>query len=100
MSPPSLRILMTTDAVGGVWIYATSLARALCGCGHQVSLVTLGPPPREDQRRDLAEVPALDLIVTDCALEWMDPGADDFLRTCERLQRLELQLAPDIVHLN
>ena len=49
MSLPSLRVLMTVDAVGGVWVYATNLARSLCERGCHVRLVTLGPPPRKDQ---------------------------------------------------
>lgn len=100
MSPPSLRILITVDTVGGVWVYATSLARALCGCGHRVSLVTLGPPPSDEQRRDVAGVPGLDLTVTDLVLEWMDPDGRDLSRALRRLALLERRLAPDIVHLN
>ena len=45
----SARILMTTDAVGGVWSYSTALATALAKRGHEVLLVTLGPPPQRDQ---------------------------------------------------
>ena len=100
MSPPSLRILMTADAVGGAWVYATSLARALCGGGHQVCLVTLGPPPRDDQRREVAGVTGLDLTVTDLALEWTDSEGRDFSRAMRCLAELERRLTPDIVHVN
>lgn len=100
MSPPSLRIMMTADAVGGAWVYATALARALCGRGHQVCLVTLGPPPREDQRREVAGVTGLDLTVTDLALEWVDPEGRDLSRARECLVELERRLNPDVVHLN
>ena len=43
------RILMTTDAVGGVWVFATALARALARDGYRVHLVVLGPPPSGEQ---------------------------------------------------
>ena len=33
MASPARRILMTTDAVGGVWTYATELVRGLCERG-------------------------------------------------------------------
>jgi hypothetical protein len=45
---------MTTDAVGGVWTYATGLARRLCMDGREVTLVTLGPAPRREQVETLA----------------------------------------------
>ena len=49
MSRPR-RILMTADAVGGVWQYATELASALAGLGHETILALLGPPPSDAQR--------------------------------------------------
>ena len=36
MAPSTRRILITADAVGGVWTYATELSRALCERGDQV----------------------------------------------------------------
>ena len=46
MMPPSRRpcVLMTCDAVGGVWAYAGTLARALARQGWSVHLVVMGPP--------------------------------------------------------
>ena len=41
-----LRILMTTDAVGGVWVYATELACSLCNGGNEVMLAVIGPRER------------------------------------------------------
>ena len=38
-------VLMTADAVGGVWTYALDLARGLSAQGVQVSLALLGPEP-------------------------------------------------------
>ena len=35
MAPLARRILMTADAVGGVWTYATELSRALCERGDR-----------------------------------------------------------------
>jgi glycosyltransferase involved in cell wall biosynthesis len=100
MMPPSLRILMTADAVGGVWIYATALARTLCRQGFHVHLVTLGPEPRKDQLHGLHGIPGLDLTVTDLPLEWMDPEGRDVARSRARLAEIEQRIRPDIVHLN
>ena len=37
-----LHILMTADAVGGVWQYALTLASELANCGHRITLAVLG----------------------------------------------------------
>lgn len=100
MSRGSPRILMTTDAVGGVWTYATALAGALCRSGAAVCLVSMGPPPRPDQREALRDIDGLSLEVTGLALEWMDLAGADRARAREALTRVEARTAPDIVHLN
>jgi glycosyltransferase involved in cell wall biosynthesis len=91
---------MTTDAVGGVWVYSTMLAQALAARGDRVTLVTLGPPPNEEQRAALSGNSAIDLVVTDLALEWMDPAGEDTRRAGEALLALAHQRRPDIIHLN
>jgi glycosyltransferase involved in cell wall biosynthesis len=100
MSPPAPRILMTTDAVGGVWTYSTALARALCDRGYEVTLVTLGPAPSGGQLASIDEVRGLQLQVTDLALEWMDPEGEDFGRAREVLPRIARRARPDVVHIN
>jgi len=95
----SARILMTTDTVGGVWSHATALATALASFGAEVHLVTLGSPPRADQRAML-DATKIRLIETDLALEWQDPEAADLDRARQVLSRLEHTIRPDIVHLN
>src|SRR5690242_16537095 len=102
MSPPPhrLRLLMTTDAVGGVWVYAAILARQLCRYGNRVTLATLGPEPRSEQLRLVEDVPGLDIEITDLELEWMDPGASDHARAMDRLVAIERRVAPDLIHLN
>jgi glycosyltransferase involved in cell wall biosynthesis len=93
-------ILMTTDAVGGVWSYAGALARALCGRGCQVTLVVMGPAPKTEQLEDLRDVGNLDIVLTDLCLEWMDPQGHDISRARETLERIALEVVPDLVHLN
>ena len=94
------RILMTTDAVGGVWTFSVTLARALAKRGVQLSLVTLGPPPSEAQLAELRGVSNLELTITDCALEWMDPEGQDVERTRGLLGKIAERTKPDLVHLN
>lgn len=93
-------VLMTTDAVGGAFTYSALLARDLCAAGARVTLVVQGPPAREDQLRQLDDVDGLQMVLTDLALEWMDPEGTDVSRSYRELQRLEREHAPDIVHIN
>jgi glycosyltransferase involved in cell wall biosynthesis len=90
--------MITADAVGGVWTHATGLASALAARGADVSLVTQGPRPREDQRAMLSE--SVRLIEAPLALEWQDPEAHDLAAARQCLASLEAQLRPDLVHLN
>jgi glycosyltransferase involved in cell wall biosynthesis len=100
MTISGAHVLMTTDAVGGAFTYSALLARGLCEAGARVTLVLQGPPAREDQFRQLDGVSGLQPVLTDLALEWMDPDAGDASRARRELQRLERQHAPDIVHIN
>jgi glycosyltransferase involved in cell wall biosynthesis len=95
-----LRILMTTDAVGGVWVYAIELASSLCKAGNEVMLAVIGPRPRDDQLRPLHGVRGLQLKMTDLLLEWMDPGGTDIKRAGETLRSIADAFQPDVVHLN
>ena len=48
-----MRLLMTADAVGGVWQYALELAAAL---DADVTLALLGPAPDAGQRASVRSV--------------------------------------------
>ncbi len=64
------RVLMTTDAVGGVWQYSLELARGLDARGIEVILVVLGPVPSAAQLADAAAVPGMRLVPTQLPLDW------------------------------
>jgi glycosyltransferase involved in cell wall biosynthesis len=98
--PPPLHILMTTDAVGGVWTFATGLAERLCAGGDSVTLVTLGPQPTREQLGVLRGCDRLNIEITDLALEWIDPEGHDVARARHRLAQFAQRLQPDVVHLN
>ncbi|WP_375158870.1 glycosyltransferase family 4 protein [Bradyrhizobium sp. RDT46] len=94
-----IRILMTTDTIGGVWTYSCALAASLAASGAEVILATMGPPPRADQCEMLGDS-RVRLIETDLALEWQDPEGHDFPHARRTLAGLEARFRPDIVHLN
>jgi hypothetical protein len=56
------RILMTADAVGGVWSYALDLIRELAPRGAQVLLAVTGPIPDRSQEREAARIQNLNLV--------------------------------------
>lgn len=93
-----MRVLMTADAVGGVWRYALRLAAALARFDVRVTLATMGPPPAAAQRAEVAALGNVDLVVGDFALEWMPDPWDDVARAGDWL--LALGDGHDVVHLN
>jgi glycosyltransferase involved in cell wall biosynthesis len=95
-----MRVLMTADAVGGVWTYALELARTLARHGVEVHLATMGPRADAQRRGAAACVPTLALHESGYRLEWMDEPWDDVARAGDWLTRLARTLAPDVVHLN
>jgi glycosyltransferase involved in cell wall biosynthesis len=91
---------MTTDAVGGVWVYATALSRALCEKGFDVTLVVLGPAPTREQIARLGVIAGLQVEVTDLALEWVDPQGSDVEHARAVLRAIAAKAKPDLIHLN
>ncbi|MGH9639144.1 MAG: glycosyltransferase, partial [Bryobacteraceae bacterium] len=72
VSDPRLaRVLITTDAVGGVWRYTLDLAAGLARQGVEVLIASLGPRPSPEQRRQVWRIPGAALQESDFALEWM-----------------------------
>ena len=103
MSPTAItvrHVLMTVDAVGGVWTYALDLARALGERGVRVSMALMGPPASDAQRQEAAAIDTLVMYERPYALEWMDDPWCEVDQAAEWLLDLERELRPDVVHLN
>lgn len=104
---PAFTVLMTADAVGGVWTYALTLARALAGRGVRTVLATMGARPAAAQRAEAHAVDGLVLEESDYRLEWMDGAfaasageAHEVERAGEWLLALERRHRPDLVQVN
>lgn len=95
-----LRILMTADAVGGVWRYSVDLIAALAAEGARVLLATMGPRPSDDQRSEIAAIPNASLAESDYALEWMSDPWRDVDAAGDWLLHLADEFGADLVHLN
>lgn len=99
-TPTPAHVLMTADAVGGVWTYATTLAEGLGARGVRITLAVLGPPPRPEQLDAVRRLPFVDVCHARFALEWM-PGAErDVERSAEWVLRLVQERRPDVVQIN
>lgn len=94
------RVLMTADAMGGVWQYALDLARGLCRGGSEVLLAVMGDAPGAHQRAAAAAVPGLHLVSAPYRLEWMEDAAADVEAAGVWLLTLARRFHPDVVHLN
>lgn len=94
------RVLMTADAIGGVWTFALELCRGLARHDVEVVLATMGPRPRFDQRAAAAVPGNIVLCESSYDLEWMADPWDDVARAGDWLLGLARQYRPDVVHLN
>lgn len=95
-----MKVLMTTDTVGGVWTYALQLADALSEHDVQVALATMGRLPSDAQREEAARTPGLQLFESAFKLEWMEDPWDDVGMAGEWLLDIERSVRPDLIHLN
>ena len=94
------RLLMTADAVGGVWTYALELARGLSARGFRTTLAVLGPPPAAAAAARAAAVPGLSLRVTDLPLDWLAADAGAVRAAGQAIAVLAKEVGADLVHLN
>lgn len=91
-----MRVLLTTDTVGGVWDYTCTLARSLERIGHDVLLAVLGEPGDRGTR-----LPArIEVAARRYRLEWMPDAGEDVAASTAWLVELSRLWAPDVVHLN
>lgn len=92
-----LRLLLVTDAIGGVWTYSVELARALREWDVQTVLAVIGPSPTGDQREQADEV---ELIDTGLPLDWTAETPALARRTGNALSEIAVRERVDLVQLN
>jgi glycosyltransferase involved in cell wall biosynthesis len=96
-----LRLLLTTDAVGGVWTYSLDLAAALAEAEDvAVTLAVLGPSPNTEQLTAGAATPGLQLIDTGLPLDWLAEDAATVRRTAEAVADIASACDTDVVQLH
>jgi glycogen synthase len=95
-----MKILMTTDTVGGVWTYTIELCKSLEPYNINVHLVTLGEKLNNHQQREIESLQNVELHETDYRLEWMENPWRDIDESGKWLLRIEEAVQPDLIHLN
>jgi glycosyltransferase involved in cell wall biosynthesis len=94
------RILMTLDAVGGVWRYSVDLARCLEAEGIECVLVGCGPEPSEAQQRECRDLGNVALTWTQQPLDWMAANESELNEVADTLLAIGRQWDVELLHLN
>lgn len=92
------RILMTMDAVGGVWRYAMDLARGLRLLGVETIFVGFGPPPSQAQSAEADEIGTLAWL--EAPLDWTIDSENQLEPISGLLAELALAHSAELLHLN
>ncbi len=95
-----MRVLITADAVGGVWQYSLDLARGLAQHKIETVLVVLGPSPTPAQVRNATAIPRLTLVQTDLPLDWLAANRTSVRKAGEAVAALAAKHGVDVVQLN
>ena len=97
---PGQRVLITTDAVGGVWRYSIDIAAGFAEYGVATILAVLGPAVTAAQRAEANAVPGLRLVDPGLPLEWTATDPADLDRASTRLASLAALVGVSSVHLH
>jgi glycosyltransferase involved in cell wall biosynthesis len=92
------RVLMTVDAVGGVWRYAMELARGLLNHKIDVVFAGLGPQPTSHQADEAKRLGKL--VWLDEPLDWIAPDEAAVKHLPAKLAHLAREERADVLHLN
>ena len=94
------RVLMTLDAVGGLWRYSVDLARCLAAEGIECVLVGFGPAPGKAQQRECRDLRNVALRWTRLPLDWMVDEEAALDEVGDTLVAIGREWDVDLLHLN
>lgn len=97
-----MRVLMTTDTIGGVWTFTKELASGLLSNGCAVALVSLGRMPSSSQQAWADEQSRrwgarFSLTSLNTPLEWMNNNQRAFSDAAPVLMRVTDEFDPDLL---
>jgi glycosyltransferase involved in cell wall biosynthesis len=100
MSGATRHLLMTADAVGGVWTYSLDLAAALAAMGTRTTLVVMGPRLDAARRAEAALIPNVTLVETGLPLDWLALDPPELQSAGRELAGHAERSRADVVQLN
>jgi len=95
-----MHVLITADAVGGVWTYVRELVTGLVRHDVRVTLVTFGRIPTAEQTEWMEGLGELDFRPTGFRLEWMQHAENDVELSADYLLSVVRETRPDLIHFN
>lgn len=98
-----MRLLMTTDTVGGVWTFTKELAVELIERGCEIVMVAFGRAPSHEQQAfadNLASAGRFRFIASEAPLEWMPANAIAYTAAKPLLLELCSSFQPDALLLS
>jgi glycogen(starch) synthase len=100
-----MRVLITTDVVGGVWQFTHELAAGLLREGSAVALVSFGGEPSDEQRIECGRLcshygHAFAYESSWAPLEWMQENEATYHEAAPLLTRIAREFNADILHTN
>lgn len=98
MTPEALRVLMTLDAVEGVWRYGMDLARALKPRGVEFVFLVLGPAPTDEQTGEAEAIG--ELIHMPLPLDWLSEAEGELTEIPAAIEQVAEDRQVDLIHLN
>jgi phosphatidylinositol alpha-mannosyltransferase len=93
-------VLLTTDAVGGIWRYTLDLANGLSALGVRCTIVCLGPVDEVEAELDVAKIEKASLLCEPLPLDWLASDVSDVKSAAQRLADIARARGVDIVHLH
>ncbi len=94
------RVLISVDAVGGVWRHGLDLARGLGSAGIESVLLGFGPPPSSDRVEEASGVASASLVWSDHPLDWMVEDEEALSGIASEIERVADRHEADLLHLN
>jgi len=100
-----MRVLITTDVVGGVWQFTHELAAGLLGEGSAVALVSLGGAPSSEQFEQCARLSSqygcrFVYQSSSAALEWRQENQGAYHDAAPLLIRIAKDFGAELIHSN
>jgi glycosyltransferase involved in cell wall biosynthesis len=100
-----MRLLMTSDTVGGVWRFTQELASGLLEAGDAVALVSFGREPSMAQQAECERLherwgESFSYVGCDAPLEWMRKNNRAFGEGAAMLARVSREFEAELLHAN